>query len=62
MTGASTKELMARLGQSSPRAALIYQHATKERDREIADALNGLIETKLRLAPGTETEGGASHS
>ena len=29
-TGASTKELMARMGHSSPRAALIYQHATLE--------------------------------
>jgi integrase len=26
-TGASTKELMARMGHSSVRAALIYQHA-----------------------------------
>lgn len=47
MTGASTKELMARFGQSTSRAALIYQHATLDRDREIADALNGLIEAKL---------------
>jgi integrase len=38
-TGATTKELMARLGHSSPRAALIYQHATRERDKAIADAL-----------------------
>ena len=30
------------LGQKSPRAALIYQHATEERDRVIADALAGL--------------------
>ncbi len=54
MTGASTKELMARFGQSTSRAALIYQHATKDRDREIADALNGLIEAKLAERP-TET-------
>ncbi len=27
-TGASTRELMARMGHASPRAALIYQHAT----------------------------------
>jgi integrase len=38
-TGASTKELMARMGHDSPRAALIYQHATEDRDRVIADAL-----------------------
>ena len=32
VAGATTKELMARMGHSSPRAALIYQHATAERD------------------------------
>ena len=37
--GVTTKELMARIGHSSPRAALIYQHATAERDRRIADAM-----------------------
>ena len=58
MTGASTKELMARFGQSTSRAALIYQHATRERDHEIADALNGLIEAKLQQRP-TGTEGPA---
>jgi hypothetical protein len=41
-TGASTKELMARMGHASPRAALIYQHATIERDRTLADALSRL--------------------
>jgi integrase len=39
ITGASTKELMARMGHSSVRAAMIYQHATRERDREIARAM-----------------------
>ena len=42
-TGASTKELMSRMGHSSPRAALIYQHATRERDEVIAAALSDLI-------------------
>ncbi len=51
MTGASTKELMARFGQSTSRAALIYQHATQERDREIANALNGLLDAKLNQHP-----------
>ncbi len=36
MPGITTKELMARIGHSSPRAALIYQHATEERDRQVA--------------------------
>lgn len=42
-TGASTKELMRRLGHSSPAAALIYQHAADERDGEIARALDAMI-------------------
>lgn len=41
-TGASLKELMARLGHSSTRAALIYQHATRDRDQAIAQALGEL--------------------
>jgi integrase len=44
--GATVRELMARLGHSSPRAAMRYQHAANERDREIArrmgEMLNGL--------------------
>jgi integrase len=38
-TGASLRELMERMGHSSPRAALIYQHATRERDEAIAAAM-----------------------
>ena len=42
-TGASTRELMVRMGHASPRAALIYQHASADRDRAIADALAAQI-------------------
>lgn len=35
---------MARMGHASPRAALIYQHATPERDMAIADALSSMIQ------------------
>jgi integrase len=42
-TGASLKELMARLGHSSTRAAMICQHATRDRDEAIAKALGGLL-------------------
>lgn len=41
-TGASTKELMARMGHANSAAALCYQHATADRDRAIADALSAL--------------------
>lgn len=44
-SGATTKELMSRMGHSTPRAALIYQHATEERDQAIADHLDAVIET-----------------
>jgi integrase len=43
-TGASTRELMARMGHSSMRAALIYQHATEDRDAAIAAALSALVD------------------
>jgi integrase len=46
-TGASLRELMARMGHASPQAALIYQHATAERDRAIADALGEMIAASL---------------
>jgi len=42
-TGASTAELMARMGHASPRAALRYQHATRERDEAIADAMSAAV-------------------
>ena len=38
-TGASLRELMDRMGHSSSRAALIYQHASRDRDEAIAAAL-----------------------
>ena len=43
-TGATLAELMARLGHSTPGAALRYQHAAKDRDRAIADALSDMAE------------------
>lgn len=44
-TGASTRELMTRMGHSSARAALIYQHASQERELAIGRALGQLIES-----------------
>lgn len=49
-SGASTRELMHRLGHASMRAALIYQHATSERDREIAQALGKRIRRPRKKA------------
>ncbi|WP_405561533.1 tyrosine-type recombinase/integrase [Streptomyces sp. NBC_01180] len=44
-SGASLRELMTRMGHSTPRAALIYQHMVNGRDREIADRLGAMIRT-----------------
>ncbi|MEU4442760.1 tyrosine-type recombinase/integrase [Actinosynnema sp. NPDC050801] len=57
-TKASTRDLMARMGHDSPRAALIYQHATTEASREIAAALSGLVERE-RGGGGDEDDGSA---
>jgi integrase len=46
-TGASTKELMRRLGHTTPQAALRYQHATEERDHVVAEGIDRLIETPV---------------
>jgi len=35
---------MHRMGHSTMRAALIYQHATEARARALADRLNALVE------------------
>lgn len=43
-TGATLKELMDRMGHSTTRAAMIYQHNAKGRDQVIASALDKLIE------------------
>jgi len=40
---------MARLGHSSTRAALIYQHATRDRDQAIAMALGDLARQVRRV-------------
>ena len=45
-SGASTRELMRRMGHSTVRAALNYQHATDDRGQPIAKAPNALIEAE----------------
>lgn len=42
VAGATLAELMARLGHSSPQAALRYQHAAQGRDRTIAERMAAL--------------------
>jgi integrase len=45
-TGATLADLMARLGHSTPAAALRYQHAAQDRDKAIAQALSGFATAK----------------
>jgi len=47
-TGATLAELMARLGHSTPQAALRYQHAAEGRDTAIARALSALAEGAVK--------------
>jgi integrase len=48
--GASLKELMERMGHSSPRAALIYLHATRERDKKIAEGMGKLFADAKKIS------------
>jgi integrase len=47
-TGAGLRELMDRMGHSTTRAALIYLHASDDRQRAIADALSKVSATELK--------------
>lgn len=43
-TGTSLRDLMTRMGHDSPRAALIYQHASSDADQAIAAALSAVLD------------------
>ncbi|MEU8252049.1 site-specific integrase [Nonomuraea sp. NPDC048916] len=45
-SGASLADLKARMGHDSDRAALIYQHATRDADHRIADALSARVKAE----------------
>jgi integrase len=55
--GASLRELMERMGHSSTRAALIYLHATSERQRAVANALSALVQSSRPDQPGQPAAG-----
>jgi integrase len=54
---ASLRELMARMGHSSQQAALIYQHATREREREITQAVDKKIKAARKRTAKTVHSG-----
>jgi len=45
--GANPRELMARMGHDSPRAALIYLHSSDERQRALAEAVAKAARSEL---------------
>ncbi|MFI7135843.1 tyrosine-type recombinase/integrase [Nonomuraea sp. NPDC050153] len=52
-SGASLADLKARMGHDSDRAALIYQHATRDADQRIADALSARVQAEQqKIAKG----------
>jgi integrase len=55
--GMSTKDLMARMGHDDMRAALIYQRATSDADRLIADRLSALVDEHRGRRPAPDGEG-----
>ncbi|MFD7735590.1 tyrosine-type recombinase/integrase [Kitasatospora phosalacinea] len=50
--GASLKDLMVRMGHSTVRAAMIYQHSTERRQRELA----AKMESRVRRGMGTQPQ------
>jgi integrase len=52
-TGASLREVMARMGHASSDASLRYLKASESRDRKIADDLGAYIESVQRPSPTT---------
>jgi hypothetical protein len=60
-TGASLRELMERMGHSTTRAALIYQHATRERDEAIAAAM-GEVFASVRRKGATKSRSGTQRA
>jgi integrase len=61
-TGATQRELMARLGHSSPATAMRYQHASADRDRMIALGLDTLIAGALGTGAADEPDVAGSAS
>ncbi len=52
--GATLAELMARMGHSTAKAALVYQHVAEGRDRIIADRMALLAEPEVVQSTGID--------
>ncbi|MFK4224741.1 tyrosine-type recombinase/integrase [Streptomyces sp. NPDC019890] len=49
-SGATLKDTMVRAGQSTEKAALIYQHSDRERQREVAAGLDRMVQAERKKA------------
>jgi hypothetical protein len=56
--GANPRELMARMGHDSSRAALIYLHSSTERQRDLADKVGKNAKAALRKPAGKPKRSG----
>jgi integrase len=55
--GATTKELMERMGHTSPAVALRYQHVMTDRQAQLASALDDLARAATAKPKGTRRAG-----
>ncbi|RKN36875.1 tyrosine-type recombinase/integrase [Streptomyces hoynatensis] len=55
-SGATLKDTMVRAGQSSEKAAMIYQHSDRERQREVAEGINARVEAQRAAAERSGTD------
>ena len=60
-SGASLKDLMARMGHNSERAAIIYQHEVRGADLAITSAIDTHIET-AKVGQGHDGDGPAGRN
>ncbi len=52
-SGATLRDTMARAGQSSEKAALIYQHSDEEQQRDVAAGLDDMVRAeRTKQKPG----------
>ncbi|MFE2552240.1 tyrosine-type recombinase/integrase [Streptomyces sp. NPDC059355] len=56
-SGATLKDTMVRAGQSSEKAALIYQHSDHERQKEVAGGLDGMVRAAREKAAEQARQG-----
>lgn len=60
--GANPRELMARMGHDSPRAALFYMHSSNQRQRALADAVGKAARAELAQSKGGRKTGPIWHA